>query len=79
MAIFGVGSILGEEDLIRGQAHSSTLTCVSPVGGLYRMPAQMFDILRQSESSWSQIIALARIKEQQKRASYIKSKPIFIE
>ena len=63
LAIFGEGSILGEEDLLKRESYSCTLTCHSPKGTLYKISSEMFELLRQNEPSWDQIAIQAKIKE----------------
>jgi CRP-like cAMP-binding protein len=75
LAIFGEGSILGEEDFLKRESYSCTLACHSPKGTLYKIPVEMFELLRQNEPSWDQIAIQAKIKESHQRATYIKSKP----
>lgn len=52
LAIFGPGSILGEEDLLNREVYSCSLTCASTKGTLLKVSAEMFELLKLNEPSW---------------------------
>lgn len=75
LAIFGAGSLVGEEDILKREKYSCTLTCVSTLGTLYRVSAELFELLRMNDPSMVQIASQATKKESWIRANYIKALP----
>jgi CRP-like cAMP-binding protein len=45
LAIFGPGTLLGEEDLLAKRAHTTTVRCHSMTGKLFRIQVEQFDML----------------------------------
>lgn len=49
LSIFGPGTILGEEDFLKREKHSCTLKCNSMSGKLFKITADLFDIIRSNQ------------------------------
>lgn len=71
LAIFGPGTIIGEEDFVSRQYHSCTLKCHSMTGKLFKVTPELFELLKnnQPEQIMDQII----IKESWKKAKQLKN------
>ena len=56
MALCGVGSMLGEEDLVRkSETHSYTLKCQTSLGEVYVLPISYLSQLKENPFSWQKI------------------------
>ena len=52
MAIFGRGSLLGEEDFVNDKLHSCTLICYSTKGSLLQITSEYFESFRNNKHLW---------------------------
>lgn len=46
LAIFGRGSLLGEEDLLKSDSYSCVLTCISDKGTLLKISEELFELIK---------------------------------
>ncbi len=56
LTIFGVGSLIGEEDVLNRNTYGCTLKCHSLKGTLYQIKKQDFMMIRHQDDSWLSII-----------------------
>jgi hypothetical protein len=68
--------MVGEEDLIGRETHSSNLQCVSQKGEIYKMAKALFFLLRGSFNSWMTVLENCVVREQKSSGCLITSKPI---
>ena len=52
MSILEIGSLVGEDDCLSREKHTSSLVCYSEKGTLYRMDKATFLSLKSSENAW---------------------------
>lgn len=76
MALFGAGSMLGEEDLVRERkTHSCTLKCQTSFGSLYVLPTYYLTQIRENPFSWEQIKSNVVHKEKMRTGKQFNSQP----
>ncbi|CDW78470.1 UNKNOWN [Stylonychia lemnae] len=71
LTIFGIGCILGEEDILNRQTYSCSLKCHSLNGTLFVLKKQEFLLLRNQDDSWLSIIEKIIEKEKRRRADWL--------
>lgn len=71
LSIFGVGSIVGEEDVINRENYSCSLKCISLTGKLFVINKVDFFNLRNNDESWLGIIEKILMKEKRRDGDLI--------
>ena len=75
LSILGIGSLIGEEDVIWRGRHSCTVKCYSLKGTLFMMKKENFSNLKTSDQSWLSILEKIIQKESQQHGFHINATP----
>ncbi len=77
IGIYSSGSLIAEDDYIRGrETYSCTLTCKSEKGKVYLVNFETLSFLQNSPKAWDYIVEQAVAKESKKLGHHIKTKPV---
>lgn len=71
LSIFGVGSIVGEEDVFNRSCYSCNLKCISLIGKVFVIKKEDFLNLKNQEESWVGIIEKIQVKEKRREGELI--------
>jgi hypothetical protein len=75
LSIFGVGSLIGEEDIFSRPTYSTSLKCYSSKGVLFKLPKEQFQLLKSSDISWLSIMEKIIHKESRQQGTHLVSTP----
>lgn len=72
LSIYGMGSIVGEEDVINREQYSCNLKCISLTGKVFVIKKEDFMNLKNQDDSWLGIIEKILMKEKRREGQLIR-------